>query len=42
MSIVRCDECEKTMDIDKEETRNIFGHYWLCIHCYEDKIIECD
>ena len=46
MSIVRCEECEKTMDTDVEEANDIRmteryirqRHYWiwLCRDCYEE------
>ena len=39
MSIVRCEYCEKTIDIDKEEAKDIYiigGYYWLCINCHEE------
>ena len=36
MSIVRCEECEKTMDIDVEEGHTNDGIYWICDGCYEE------
>ena len=41
MSIVRCEECEKTIDTDAEEAfilednEKFLG--WICNHCYEDE-----
>ena len=41
MSIVRCEECEKTIDIDKEEAIDDISwdksYYWLCLLCHEEK-----
>ena len=39
MSIVMCEDCEKNIDTDKEESKDIyFGHqyWWFCIPCYEE------
>ena len=39
MSIVRREECEKTIDTDFEDAKDVYiigGYYWLCNHCYEE------
>ena len=39
MSIVRCEECEKTIDTDFEDAKDVYiigGYYWLCNYCYEE------
>ena len=40
MSIVRCEECEKTIDLDKEEAIEYMfsytNYYWLCTSCEEE------
>ena len=39
MSIVRCEDCEKTVDTDVEEANDIRmteNWIWLCRNCYEE------
>ena len=39
MSIVRCEECEKNVDIDKEEAYALDDGrgYWLCEYCFAER-----
>ena len=39
MSVIRCDSCEKQIDMDFEETEEI-GDETFCIDCYEEKTNE--
>ena len=35
MSIVRCEECEKNIDIDYKEAHTNNGEFWICDECYQ-------
>ena len=43
MSIIRCEECEKNVDTDKEEAYEMYFDcgkcldYWLCEDCFAER-----
>ena len=36
MSIVNCDDCDRRIDLDVEECKEIKDYIWLCLYCYKE------